>query len=401
MKYRLLETLSFATLLAVSFNTNAFNDGDVITFDPGVTECTISGTPGSCERNLQTVTSGSYFAIDIDGDGYYLSNEKVALSPGPDGGIVLGMLQSSPGIDVPWEFFTAPGMHQTTVTPVTQNIDGSLDFIGWEVHWANTIIPIISDNLSATVTCDGALPCTVNDAYQIDYSGKTGGNVFPGFNYHLHLEKTKTIPSVNVSLIVEGGNNQECASTGGHHSEVSAFVTLVNGAELDTIQWMVNGDDAGTSETITPFLLLGDNTVSVTATTINGQLSTAETTVTITDRTRPEMNAAFIDIRTGTEITSIDTKNTSFVGVSITATDICDPSPETGGSGGLDLNDGDRLKIKGNKGKIELDTSAITMSAYAIDASRNSNSRYKTLTITPQAAHRITMPGKPGGKYVE
>lgn len=383
MKNKLLEALSFATLLATSFNTNAFNNGDIIVFDPGVTECTISGTPGSCLYDLQTVASGSYFALDLDRNGDFSTSERIALSAGPDGGIVVGMLQPSPGIDVPWELISLPGTHQTTTTPVSQNTDGSLDFTGWEALWANTIIPIISDNSAATVDCGGPSICNVDSPYQIDYTGTTGGNSFPGFGYQLHLENIKTIPSVNVSLIVEGGNNQECASTGGNHSEATAFVTLLNGAQLDSLQWKINGEDAGTGETITPYLPLGANTVSVTATTINGQLSIAETTVTITDKTRPVINAAFIDSRTGIEITSMDTQNTSFVGVSMTATDICDPAPFITGTGGFDLNDGDTLKIQGNKDKVELTTSALKMSLQAFDVSGNSNSLYKTLTITP------------------
>ena len=130
MKNKKLEVLSIAALFATSINANAFNNGDIISFDPGVMGCLYP--PYICETfpGFEVVTKGSYYALDLDGNGSFQENERVPLFQGPDGGIVLGMLQPGPGIDLPWEFFGQLGMHQTTVTPVTQNPDGSIMYPG-------------------------------------------------------------------------------------------------------------------------------------------------------------------------------------------------------------------------------------------------------------------------------
>jgi len=381
MKHLKQEALSIAGLLAISINASAFNNGDIIGFDPGVKECIF---PGICEiiPELEFVTKGSYFALDTNGDGIFQQQERVAIYPGPDGGIVLGALQPGPGIDEPWLFANSLGMHQTTSIPVTQNPDGTLDFSGWEVSFSGTTIPL-DNTASATVTCGGSASlCSVNDAYQIDYTS-TVGYPFTGLRYQLHLENIENTPSLNVSLSIQGGTTQECSSTGGHDVSATASVNLINGAQLNDIQWTLDGQNVGTGTSFSQFLSLGSHNISVTATSVTGLQDTESANIIITDDTPPVMNASFIDSRTGAEISSIDTKNTSFVGVKLNATDICDSNPSTSGVGGFTLTDGDTLKIQGNLDKVELTTSTLQMSATATDSSGNRTGIQKMLNITP------------------
>lgn len=381
MKNTKLEVLSIATLLAVSANVSAFNNGDIINFEPGVTECLI---PGICVYipELETVTQGSYFALDLNYNGNFEPHERIALSPGPDGGIIIGALQPGSGIDMPWGFSNDFGSHQTTTIPVTQNVDGSLDFSGWEAVWGNHIFSL-GIGSSATVSCNGPLPCNVNDSYQIDYTAYVTSPSFYGLGYQLHLENTAVIPSLEVSIALNGASVQECASTGGHNVTATASVDLINGAQLDTLQWTVDGQATGTGPSISPFISLGSHTISVTATSISGYQDTDNTNITVVDTTAPTVSASFTDSRSGTEISSIDTPSSSFVGVSINAVDICDSSPGTSAIGGFSLTDGDTLKIQGNQDKVELRTSEIEVNATATDASSNSAKTSKTLTITP------------------
>ena len=383
MKNKKLKILTIVTLLAASLNASAFNDGDIISFDPGVREC-IFPDPVICQSipELEFVTKGSYFAMDLNGDDAFSPDERTPISPGPDGGIVLGMLQPGPGIDQPWEFFGALGMHQTTVTPVTQNPDGSLNFSGWEVAWNGIVVPLGS-GADAIVSCGSALPCTIDNQYHIDYTAQVLSGAFTGVLYQLHLENIDKVPSIQVSLSIAGGEVQECASTGGHNVTATADVQLLNGAQLDTIQWSVDGQDAGMGSSISPFLSLGAHTISVTATAIAGMQDTETTYVTVVDNTAPVITASFIDNRSGTEISSIDTKNSSFVGVSMSATDICDASPSVSGTGGFALVDGDTLKIQANLGKVELYTSVLEMLVTATDVSNNISQEKKILTIAP------------------
>jgi hypothetical protein len=375
---------SVCTSLAIfSFNAYAFNNGDTISFDPGVRECLIPD-PSICQSipQLVVVTKGSYFAMDLDGNGTFSMSERFPIAPGPDGGIVLGMLQPAPGIDQPWEFFGSFGMHQTTVTPVTQNPDGSLDFSGWEVAWNGIVVPLGS-GADAMVSCGSTSPCTIDDQYHIDYTAQVLSGGFTGVRYQLHLENVDKVPSIQVSLAIAGGDVQECDSTGGHNVTVTADVQLLNGAQLDTIQWTVDGQSAGTGLSIHPFLSLGIHNISATATAITGMEDTANTSVSVVDSTAPVITTSFADNRSGAQISSIDRKNSSFVDVSMNATDICDASPSTSGLGGFALVDGDTLKIQGNLGKVELRTSVIEMVIKATDASGNVSHETKILTITP------------------
>jgi len=369
-----IKALATSTLLVSSFSTHAFNDGDVLSFDPGVTSLTYYG--GSL------VTSGSYFSMDLNGDGVFSSRERTAITPGSDGGIVLGALQPSASIDQPWLFFGNFGTHQTTTVPITQNPDGTLDFSGWEVKWFDIPVPLGS-NVGATVECGGKLSCSPTDRYIITYTATVTSGPFQGVGYQLHLEHVDTLPSIHLSLTINAGSTQECTSTGGHNVTADADVTALNGAELDSIHWTVDGQSAGMGLNISPFLSLGTHTISATAIGTSGTQDTATTSVSIVDTTSPTISAAFINKRTNTEVTTIESKNSSSVNVSMSATDICDSSPAVSAIGGFNLVDGDTLKIQGNLNKVELTTSALEMRVRAKDSSGNYSYSNKTLSITP------------------
>ncbi len=400
IKTRLFKFIAVIYLLFCSTHLMAFNTGDIVSFDPGEVVCTIPDNE-LCEMYpqwFQGINKGSYYAMDTNGDGQFSMAERVAISPGPDGGIIIGQLQSAssgPGclngsgsIDQPWCFFANTGAHQTTGYPVVDNGDGTLDFRGWGVTWNG--MPNISlggaiwagDTGLATLTCS-SVPCTTNDLYSIDYIATIPSGPFTGVQYQLHLEHEVVVPVIKVSINVSGGDNQECASIGGHEVSSLANILLLNGAELDYIAWSVDGVNAGSGENLLSFLSLGTHSIGVTAFSTTGQQDTATTNVTIVDTTPPSINANFIDNRSGSVINSIDTKNTSFIGVSINAADICDAYPSTDAIGGFTLMDGDTLKIQGNQDKVELTTSVLEMSVKAIDSSGNSSNLSKELSITP------------------
>lgn len=389
-------------------NVNAFQNGDIISFDPGVLGC-LYPDPQICEiygDYFLGVTEGSYFAVDLNGDGTFSPNERIPVSPGPDGGIVVGQLQPASGshsgcpdgsenasVDQPWCFFGNTGMQQVTGTPVVDNGDGTLDFHGWGVTW-NGIpnIPLGGDPVYfpqdtglAQLTCNQN-PCHPGDNYAIDYYahvpvGDPSG--FGGVHFLIHLESKQAVPTLIVSISVAGGNSQECASIGGNTVMASADVELLNGAVLQSVQWNVDGQDVAMGTSISQYLTLGSHTVTATATGVSGAVDSDTVNVTIVDTTAPALTAEFIDSRSGSPITSIDTKNTSFVGVSMGASDICDANPAVSGIGGFSLVDGDLLKIQGNLDKVELTTSVLEMSVDAQDASGNASHVSKTLTITP------------------
>jgi len=400
MKMKILKLLSALVILLASSSSWAFNVGDVVSFDAGEIGCTIPDAQ-LCESHpewFQGVVEGSYYAMDLNGNGQFEIAERIAIAAGPDGGIIMGQTQpASSGqgcqngvgsIDEPWCFFGNTGAHQTTTYPVVDNGNGTMDFRGWGVTWAGIIdIPLggaawAGDTGLATLTCSSD-PCGPDDVYSIEYEATVSDGGFAGVSYQLHLEHKIIIPLVKVYVTINGGSVQECAAINGHDVTASAAITLLNGAVLESITWSVDGINAGTGENLSSFLTLGNHTISVTAKATSGAQDIATASVNIVDTTAPIISAAFIDSRSGSEITSIDTKNTSFVGVSINATDICDASPINQGIGGFVLSDGDVLKVQGNQDKVELTTSVLEMQAKSFDASGNVSIQSKTLSITP------------------
>jgi len=147
-------TLSTHTMAALP--TNA-----ILNFEPGVVNCNIGGTPpDACTYGVTNVT-GSYFGMDLSGNGAIennsASNERHEITANAN--VLLGTTQpasgshtsapngtESPGIDLPWSFGGNTGMHLTNkaVTIISDTGAGTatLDMEGWGVTW--NAIPFIA-----------------------------------------------------------------------------------------------------------------------------------------------------------------------------------------------------------------------------------------------------------------
>lgn len=205
---------------------------------------------------------------------------------------------------------------------------------------------------------------------------------FPGFTGIFEFTVEETGPNINVLIDVAGGVIQECISQTGNEVSFSANITLLEGAELGSIQWIVDGNPAGNGNTIMPTLGLGAHTISVTTSTTTGQSASATTSMEIEDTTAPTLIVAFVDRRSGEVITQIDKPNAQWVIVKYEATDECDASPATEGIGGFTVNNNDLLKIQGNIEAITLTSSNLDLYATATDASGNISSGKSTLSFT-------------------
>ncbi len=221
--------------MSVSVNA-ALSDRAVLGFEPGV------GTTNS--SGIVSVNSGSYFGMDFNGNGVISASERIAISE--NNGLIVGSVQDAsgshsgapgctpeidpsctntgenPGIDAPWPFFTATGMHYaiqpTNILSDDGNGNVTLDFSGWGITWnglerinfgggmqdcgtaddgicvdgSGVDIAGVLDNGTgiAVVTC--ALDCAEGDTYTLDYTA-TAARVDPtigfgGVPYSLHLE---------------------------------------------------------------------------------------------------------------------------------------------------------------------------------------------------------------------
>ncbi len=191
----------------------------VLKFDTGVQTVTTVVVSGTTYKS--TVTTGSYFSMDTDGNGAVAEEEKTMISVNmgvavgatqPASGSHSGPVDSTerPGIDDAWEFFGNVGMHNTTSAVTILSDDGSgnvtLDFSGWNVTW-NKIAGIPmgagADAGIATLTCTSA--CADGDTYTLDYAATVPLGDPSGFGnvaYTVHLEGTINVPP---ALTANGG----------------------------------------------------------------------------------------------------------------------------------------------------------------------------------------------------
>jgi hypothetical protein len=396
-------SLVLAVLGTASVSVHAALPPDaILTFDPGQTVS-------------QDVT-GSYFAIDLNGDGIFDEFEKTAIENNegvrigdaqPASGSHTGAPDGSelPSIDMPWAFFGNTGMHQTTVPVVIFNGDNgtgdniaSLDFSGWGFTW-NGIpdIPLGGDSANfpsdtgvAVLNCSSE--CNIGDSFSLDYFahvalGDPSG--FGGVFYTAHLEGvidpgSPLPPTKSVSIQVTGGASQECDSHGGSTIEASANIVTTDVNDIVAINWELDGAVAGSGDTVNIFAPLGDHTISVTVDTLASGTFQDSEPVTVSDNTSPELAIRFIDQRTGAEITEVTGNGMHLVTVMYDVSDICDPDPAASGVAVpvYAIEDGDVIKI--NKKKLAtatLGTSAVNVSADATDASGNQRHREAALLI--------------------
>lgn len=166
------------------------------------------------DGNAVNVASGSWFAMDINGNSLISGTEKTALSQGY-AGLVIGST-TSPGashagaptagdfnaITAPWSFFGNTGSDYLTA-PITGNTTSGLDFSGWTITWNG--IPAIhlgngawgagfSDGIARFVWSNVGL-------VTIDYHATVPlGDVsdFGGTQYALHLEGYFSTPEGDI-----------------------------------------------------------------------------------------------------------------------------------------------------------------------------------------------------------
>ena len=220
MKRTALSAAMAVALGSGSLNLQAaLSTGSVMAFDPGrCADGSLATQTTNCYYS-PPVSSGSWFAMDGNGDGDLKEKERTGITR--LNGVRIGAVQpasgshagapdgtENPDIDMPWGFFGNTGMHQTTSALVELSDDGAgnltLDFSGWDVTWNG--IPSIplggdtanfpSDTGIAAVTCADPA-CADGTAFTLDYNAHVpvgDPSNFGGVLYGLHLEGTISQP---------------------------------------------------------------------------------------------------------------------------------------------------------------------------------------------------------------
>lgn len=369
--------------------------GTVLQFNEGVQSYEAYGNPID-------VTSGSYFSVDLDGNGKITGIEKTPIAM--HDGIVIGASQpaggshsgpvngsESPGIDMPWNFFGNTGMFQT-LSPVNDMDDGTLDFSGLGVTW-NGIpnIPLgdplrspLPDTLRATLTCSSA-PCGIGDTYVLDYvghvpSGDPSG--FGGVRFGLHLEGTIMDGDefLRAAIGVDGGTLQECSGHGGSMITFGVSVSVPLNDSIAAIDWTLDGAPIGSGETVVAEVPLGVHTAAVEVRTVAGLAAANSINVTVRDTQPPVVSAAFLN-RRGQAVTQVS--RNAQLRTLVQAMDVCDPDPDLQAMVGAPVADGAAVAVQGKAGRIRLEVPQLTLSVTAQDASGNSASGGASVSIAP------------------
>jgi hypothetical protein len=192
------------------------------------------------------------------------------------------------------------------------------------------------------------------------------------------------VPGAVVDVSVEN-ELQECTEYGGSQVTFTADVELLNGGELSTLTWELDGQviSVGSEFSLTTFVPLGSHTMTVTATLVTGHVATDTVALVVQDTQAPDLSVGFVDVRSGELVTEIAGSETRFVEVRMLAEDICDPAPVVDGNviPVFAVENGDVIRVQGNKGQIDLPTTALSLSATATDASGNTTHASTTLEV--------------------
>jgi len=183
-------------------------NGDKLGITAGVNTGTVSAP----------VVTGSYFAMDTNGDSKIQQSEKTLLSEGTTG-LIIGVTTAtgsnhtgaptagdSNAIDAPWFFSSNTGSDFVTVG-VTGSTTAGLAMSGWRVAWSGSVFdmsggawnPVGGTGATGTFasgigrfTWDGIY----GDAYILDYHATVPSGGFAGVQYELHLQGNVTQTAV-------------------------------------------------------------------------------------------------------------------------------------------------------------------------------------------------------------
>lgn len=295
-----------------------------------------AGGPGALCSN-----SDSNCLWDGDDDGIYYAPGTVA-----DGVLPDSNNDGLPDGGVVWDVVSVDGAYETSM-------DGG---ITWVAHAADGIpgIPMI----------DGA---------------------FSGFNVNFNFNVVVSGPDIRASIDITDGVIQECTSPEGTAVSLVADIILLGDAELDSIQWTVDGNDAGAGLAITPVIDLGIHTIALTAMTTSGLIASPTTTVEIRDTTAPVVNASFINKNTGETVTGNVTQRDQVTTYHSAAVDVCDPDPAVNAVLGISVDNESDIGVFASQESVLLKTgeaiNELEYSVTASDASGNTASSNSVISI--------------------
>jgi hypothetical protein len=186
-----------AVLAAAASSAQAvdLNNGDVLTITTGVYALDGNG-------NATNVSSGSFFAMDLNADSKVQGTEKTSLSQGTTG-ITIGASNTALGeITAAWPFSGATG-YDWVSTAITGGT-GGLNMSGWTVNWNGGNIDMGAGGAWQVLNAASGMPTSgyanstaifswdgvYGSTYTLDYTATVPSGGFIGTQYALHLTGT-------------------------------------------------------------------------------------------------------------------------------------------------------------------------------------------------------------------
>ncbi len=217
MMNKIISIVPACLILTAGISTSAsaaLSTGSILNFDAGVTTTSVSGAV--------LVNSGSYFGLDVNGDGIVRANERTAIAI--NDGLIVGTVQDasgahpgppdgseSPGIDAPWLFFGNTGMHYAINPTNVLTDDGAgnatLDFSGWGLT-VNTVPRVDLSTGAWAGNADGVanvicgVDCGDGDTFTLSYSATPGAGLSGAGGIGYSLFMTGTVSAVPVPAAV-------------------------------------------------------------------------------------------------------------------------------------------------------------------------------------------------------
>jgi len=186
-------------------------------------------------------------------------------------------------------------------------------------------------------------------------------------------------PGFSESIDVTGGFVQECAEHGGTTVDANVTVVPIGGAVLDRVEWYLDDVYQGTGSSRSVFIPLGLHDLRAVAIATNSATSaSASATVQVRDTTAPTLNIVFLDASSQ----SVTSAGMGSYRIHYDVQDVCDAAPSASGSAKpvMEAFDGDSIVVNPGPDVI-LPTTAVEVTATAIDASGNKRVAQSVLTI--------------------
>ena len=199
-----------------------------------------------------------------------------------------------------------------------------------------------------------------------------GGNADPDFANYL----VRQMAPINVPQ----GTVQECQNFGGNNVLLqAAFMTDPSDPVL-TYEWYLDDNLVGVGIEIMPFVELGNHDVRLVITTQSGEEWLGFQDIKIVDTQAPLVEVRFLDGK-GNPITTITRSGLNFIEFDVTASDLCDASPAVEAFGGVELIDGQMMRIQASTEAIILQSSLLEVSVSVEDESGNRVVQEDTLAV--------------------